>query len=301
MDARRQRATTLDLSHLLGERIPPELFELEWLESLIIRRDDTSGRKALTRLPSDFKRLKALRTLDIAWHSIGDLSPLKGLTQLQWLDCIGNQVTDLSPLEGLIRLKGLYCDFNYVYDLSPLKSLTQLQWLSCLCNQVANLEPVRPAICSGQIEEFYCYGNPIHGLPAELLRSGLLDSIAKELRGYWRELEQGSEPNRDVKVMLVGNGCVGKTTLAYSLLHGHPPPTGINERTHGIVTKELPLELPIGEMLRARLWDCGGQELYHATHRLFLHHDALYLLLWAEETDEAPEEPRHPVSYWLAV
>jgi 50S ribosomal subunit-associated GTPase HflX len=25
----------------------------------------------------------------------------------------------------------------------------------------------------------------------------------------------------------------------------------------------------------------------------------LYLLLWAEETDDDPEEPRHPVSYWL--
>ncbi|MBA3613317.1 MAG: TIR domain-containing protein [Nitrospirales bacterium] len=33
---------------------------------------------------------------------------------------------------------------------------------------------------------------------------------------------------------------------------------------------------------------------------VFLHQQAVFLLLWAEETDEAPDEVHHPVSYWLS-
>lgn len=53
------------------------------------------------------------------------------------------------------------------------------------------------------------------------------------------------------------------------------------------------------EPLTINLWDFGGQEIYHATHRLFLADDSVYLLLWAEDTEEHPDETRHPVSYWL--
>ncbi len=125
--------------------------------------------------------------------------------------------------------------------------------------------------------------------------------MGQALRDYWLDLGQGSEPNRDVKVLFVGNGCVGKSTLAYGLRYGSPPPSPIEERTHAIEvgTMEAPLS-PKGPILRWHLWDFGGQELYHATHRLFLHHQALFLLLWAEETDESENEVRHPVSYWLS-
>ncbi|MEZ5450253.1 MAG: hypothetical protein R3E89_15225 [Thiolinea sp.] len=34
----------------------------------------------------------------------------------------------------------------------------------------------------------------------------------------------------------------------------------------------------------------ADREIYHATHRLFLSDDCLYLLLWAEETEEHPDE-----------
>jgi Leucine-rich repeat (LRR) protein len=229
----------LDLSYLLGAHIPPELFELEWLESLIIRGDDEAGFETLTRLPPDFKRFKSLRELDISSHSIVDLSPLKGLNQLRRLDCSSNQVIDLFPLEDLNQLETLDYGSNQVADLSSLRGLAQLRALDCSRNQVADLKPIRPAICSGQIKKFSCYDDPVHGLPAELLGSHMLDDIAEALRGYWPK--QGGEPNRDVKVKvtLVGNGCVGKTTLAYGLLHRHPPPTGIAERTHGIVTKGI--------------------------------------------------------------
>ncbi|MDR4462331.1 MAG: hypothetical protein MRJ67_17715 [Nitrospirales bacterium] len=112
-------------------------------------------------------------------------------------------------------------------------------------------------------------------------------------------MAQGSAPNRDVKVLLVGNGCVGKSTLGHGLRMGAAPLAPIGQRTHAIEIEIL--ETPLtseGPTLKWHLWDFGGQELYHAAHRLFLHHQAVFLLLWAEEPDEAPADVRHPMSYW---
>ncbi len=100
-------------------------------------------------------------------------------------------------------------------------------------------------------------------------------------------------------MQLVGNGRVGKTTLAYALENRRAPDEDF-ESTHGITLKNIPLTLDgETEPVTLQLWDFGGQEIYHATHRLFLSDDCLYLLLWAEETGEHPDETRHPVSYWL--
>ena len=49
----------------------------------------------------------------------------------------------------------------------------------------------------------------------------------------------------------------------------------------------------------AHFWDFGGQEVYHATHRLFLGRRSLYLLVWATESPDAAHEERHPPQYWL--
>jgi internalin A len=49
----------------------------------------------------------------------------------------------------------------------------------------------------------------------------------------------------------------------------------------------------------AHFWDFGGQEVYHATHRLFLGRRSLYLLVWATESPDAAHEERHPPHYWL--
>ena len=74
------------------------------------------------------------------------------------------------------------------------------------------------------------------------------------------------------------------------------------QSTHGITIKNIPLTLFDGaKPVNLQLWDFGGQEIYHATHRLFLSDDCLYLLVWAEETEEHPDETRHPISYWLEL
>jgi internalin A len=148
------------------------------------------------------------------------------------------------------------------------------------------------------LSELYASGNPVADVPAELLGT-YRDNCLPALRAYWRDLDQAAVRNEVVKVLLVGNGCVGKTTLAHCLAHGHAPHVPVTERTHGIELQTVKLELSQGGHATLHLWDFGGQERYHAMHRLFVHRNALYLLLWAEATDEAADETRHPVGYWL--
>ncbi len=127
------------------------------------------------------------------------------------------------------------------------------------------------------------------------------DDCLENLRNYWQDLAKGTERQQQLKVQLVGNGRVGKTTLAYALEHKRAPSEPFKS-THGIVIKEIQQALDgEDEPVTLQLWDFGGQEIYHATHRLFLSDDCLYLLLWAEETEEHPDETRHPVSYWLEL
>jgi internalin A len=60
------------------------------------------------------------------------------------------------------------------------------------------------------------------------------------------------------------------------------------------------------EPVRLNLWDFGGQDIYHGSHTLFLHGQAIFLLLWTPELEcqttyhEGELSLRHrPLSYWV--
>jgi internalin A len=97
---------------------------------------------------------------------------------------------------------------------------------------------------------------------------------------------------------------VGKTQLSRRLqaLDFNPEiPT-----THGIelnfVKTKVSLESFKGSV-RLNLWDFGGQEIYHGSHTLFLHGQAIFLLLWNPEeektTGKKTDSEHRPIAYWL--
>ncbi|MBK7476679.1 MAG: hypothetical protein IPI11_11945 [Haliscomenobacter sp.] len=76
--------------------------------------------------------------------------------------------------------------------------------------------------------------------------------------------------------------------------------------THGIQIKTLG-----GTDIRFNVWDFGGQEVYHGTHRLFMEAEALQVILFDPKTeasarnnvqveDRSTKEPvfNHPIEYW---
>jgi GTPase SAR1 family protein len=199
------------------------------------------------------------------------------------------------------NLQTLNCGFNQISDLSALSHVPNLQTLFCWNNQISDLSPISNFVMSGQLQGLYLYGNPACGIPSGILGSVGYDNCFENLKNYWLDIDKGKEKQQQLKVQFVGNGRVGKTTLAYALEHKRAPGEPFKS-THGIVIKEIQQALDgEDEPVTLQLWDFGGQEIYHATHRLFLSDDCLYLLLWAEETEENPDETRHPVSYWLEL
>ncbi|QQZ28335.1 TIR domain-containing protein [Thiothrix subterranea] len=240
-----------------------------------------------------------LQTLQCWSNQISDLSPLVHVPNLQTLQCWNNQISDLSPLAHVPNLQILQCWDNQISDLCALAHVPNLQTLSFGNNQISDMSPIYSVVMSEQLQQLSLYGNPACGIPSGILGNHRLDDCLENLKNYWHDLDKGKETQRQLKVQFVGNGRVGKTTLAHALEHKRAPCKPFKS-THGIVIKEIQQALDgEDEPVTLQLWDFGGQEIYHATHRLFLSDDCLYLLLWAEETEEHSDETRHPVSYWL--
>lgn len=115
--------------------------------------------------------------------------------------------------------------------------------------------------------------------PLEVLAQGI-----EAIKQYFLEKEkQGVERLYEAKIVIVGAGESGKTTLIRKLQDpNHPVPNAEDKRTEGIRVTTYPFKgnTKDGEKdIQANIWDFGGQELYHTTHQLFLTADTLYILL----------------------
>jgi internalin A len=83
-------------------------------------------------------------------------------------------------------------------------------------------------------------------------------------------------PLNEGKLILVGRGEVGKTSLVRRLVKDEF--RGDESKTQGINISNWPLECS-SETYRLNIWDFGGQEIMHATHQFFLTERSLYLLV----------------------
>jgi GTPase SAR1 family protein len=95
----------------------------------------------------------------------------------------------------------------------------------------------------------------------------------------------------NAKVVLIGEGTVGKTSLAHRLIEDRYV---VQDRTHGMNVWPLDLPLPPDATLQreALLWDLAGQEDHRLIHRLFLEETALALLLINPQKDDPFAEAR---------
>lgn len=100
----------------------------------------------------------------------------------------------------------------------------------------------------------------------------------------------------NAKVVLLGEGTVGKTSLAHRLIADQYV---IPDRTHGMNVWRLELPLPRDATLEreALLWDLAGQEDYRLIHPLFLQETALALLLVNPQT----ADPFRETGDWLKM
>lgn len=176
-------------------------------------------------------------------------------------------------------------------DIAELKNLTQLD---ISYNQLTSLPPEILELsleinCEYHFEEekgIFLERNPLQNPPIEIVKKG-----REAVLNYFRSLEDEKEPLNEVKVLLVGDGGAGKTSLVKRIfgeeVDGNEPQTqGINIRKWEIENGE--------RKIKANFWDFGGQEIMHATHQFFLSKRSLYILVLDGRKDEKPE-------YWLKL
>jgi internalin A len=277
------------------------------------------------------KDLPHLTQLILSSNKISDLSPLKKLDALTDLRLYNNQISDLSPLKELNVLFSLWLSSNQISDLSPLRALKVLHYLDLSSNQISDLSPL---IHIKKLKYLYLMNNRISRLPRETLdlnlsihwefdesNSGIFleDNPIKSppleiikqgneaVHNYFQELDLAAVQTRllESKLLIVGNGEVGKTTLMRKLKDNtFPVELGKEPTTHGINIE--PWEMDCGfdtgqgprvEKVKLHAWDFGGQEIYHATHQFFLTKRSFYLLVW----EARKEDETFSFDYWLNI
>jgi GTPase SAR1 family protein len=205
----------------------------------------------------------------------------QGLRDAHWAQIAAQN--DLSHLEAL-NLRG-----NQLSQVAGLEKMTRLRHLDLSDNLLEHLELPNPSV----LQHIFLEGNKALATPPpETLAQG-----RREILRYLRDLkEQGSSKLYEAKILVLGAGGSGKTTLRRKLIHGirAAMPTD-EESTHGLEVEDWPFPCPETERFMARVWDFGGQEIYHATHQFFLTQRSLYIVV----TDERRED--NDLSYWLQV
>ncbi len=272
-----------------------------------LRALDLSNCRALQNV-NPLIGLTNLTWLDLSrCPALENVNSLAGLINLTWLDlgnCSGLQNVDV--LKGLTNLTSLnLSNCSSLQNVDVLKGLTDLTHLDLSgCGPLGAFGPIEERLT--KLEKLYLYNSTFNDLPDEVCGEKYENLvIGKGVRAYFDDLKHGAQSDAEVKVFLLGNGCTGKTQLVRKLCDEEFQEEW--DSTHGVQLRQR--ELPVGGMetpARLNLWDFGGQDIYHGSHALFLHRQAVYIVLWNPETenDDSYEENgipmrNHRLAYWL--
>ncbi|MCV6636400.1 COR domain-containing protein [Candidatus Albibeggiatoa sp. nov. NOAA] len=273
--------TYLDLGYNQLSDVSP-LAVLTGLTSLNLERNQLSD-------VSPLATLTALTSLNLERNQLSDVSPLAALTGLTSLGLRYNQLSDVSPLAALTGLTSLGLRYNQLSDVSPLAALTALTSLDLDNNEfLTSLKSIIPLFEKGTT--IYTLGCPITEPPQEIIEQGnaaILD--------YFKKIEQGTEKLYEAKLIIVGEGNAGKTTLANKLIDLDYQLRERELSTEGIDILQWQFEFEQNKTFYVNLWDFGGQEIYHATHQFFLTNRSLYILV----ADDRAENTNF--FYWLQI
>lgn len=131
----------------------------------------------------------------------------------------------------------------------------------------------------------YVVSDTVSDPPFEILLHGT-DAV----NNYYEERTKQSLPLNELKVILVGNGGAGKTSLVKRLMGERFDAR--EKQTHGINIKKWSMCTGCGFEIKLNFWDFGGQQIMHATHQFFLSKRSVYILVLDGRKEEDPE-------YWL--
>ena len=243
----------------------------------------------LSKLPPEIGQLSVLTKLNLSKNQLSTLpSAIGQLTALTSLNLSDNRLSTL-PLE-----------------IGQLSALTQI---NLYCNRLSTLPPELLRLLS--LKHLYLQGNSLLGIPDSILGPTLeevFDSIAMsrkeparpaDILNYYFARQKAAAAGtlrevNEIKVMLVGRGGAGKTSLR-RFFKGLPHDPDEKE-TPGIALDDFTLDCG-GQSIGVHLWDFAGQEITHALHHFFLTEGCVYLLV----LDPRSNTEMKDAMYWLGL
>ncbi|EMI55076.1 leucine-rich repeat domain-containing protein [Rhodopirellula sallentina] len=325
----------LNLSENNIEVLPNEISDLEELEILKVSMNSLKtlpsnlrGLKSLAELdlaendlvglPESLSFVRSLKTIDVRCNkiqslpgSLGDLHDLRELklqgnrieqlpesigklTDLNFVDLSENRLTFLpDQIAGLKSLRRISLKSNNLLTIpASIGELSELASLDLSNNRLSSLPR---SVSSLDRIELRLHGNPIPDSMKAAHEAGW-DAFCAFLQGVSTDGIRLYE----AKMLLIGEGGVGKTSLVEALL-GKEFVDG-RKTTHGIELKQLVLDHPDdvdddgnATSISLNTWDFGGQKVYRVTHQFFYSPRALYVIVW--EARRGVENSR--VEEWL--
>ncbi|XP_074662515.1 uncharacterized protein LOC141915032 [Tubulanus polymorphus] len=222
------------------------------------------------RHPEALRHLESLSTLRIIDCGLLKMIETIEMRSLEVLDISHNRVQVLPrSLSQSKMLKVLRCNHNSLLhlpmDIGHLaESLIELRVHT---NKLSSL-PASIAMLS-KLESFTYHNNRLHNIPSDLQNAPF-----SEIKKYLKALLTDPVPNTTVKMLLVGQEGVGKTTMVKALkrqswFYDDPMEVG---KTDGIDISSF----KIGDVT-LRCFDCGGDADFNETHNFFMTSQTIYL------------------------
>jgi hypothetical protein len=298
------RLELLDLRHSTITELP------DWIGELSRLRDLNLADAALTRLPATIGRLTELCRLDVRGNRLTGLpAEAAGLAHLESLWLSRNGLAELpDAVRGLKALTGLAIRDNQLAAVPGwISELTGLTWLALAGNQLTEVPAALadlPRLIELDLSDNALTTVPsrlgdraydlldLSGNPLDPTLQAAYDAGPADLRAYLRLLREDAAEVREAKLILVGEGDVGKSCLLGAL---REEPWRSRDTTHGIEIKPLDVRDGIAPPLRLNGWDFSGQPEYRPTHQLFFTAPAVYLVVWKPRVGVE----RSYVRYWI--
>lgn len=269
-----------------------------------LRRADLSGCSQLTEITSWPDSLQDLRLNNCSeLSSLPDPWPA-GLTHLE-----------IQHVRKLIQLP----NFADVIDYLDLRWTAGWNTLPpTLVELLTSRQPPRTLLL---------YGSRLSVPPASEHGKDPDENVAHQTAEYFQHVNRlGAGEADQAKVLILGNGDAGKSCLASNLM-GHVQDyrkkkkqlaaQGRSISTHGVqFWRKDNFSARIAgnfRMAPLQIWDFGGQEIYHNTHRLFISRGSVFVVVWdpAEQAgslssgsgttpaDSNYLDVKRPLRYWL--
>ena len=291
--------TNLDLSENQISKIEA-LKDLKSLTNLYLKNNQISKIEAL-------KNLKKLTILDLSENQISEIEVLKDLKSLTYLYLYENQISKIEALKNLKKLTILDLSDNQISEIETLKKLKNFTELYLSKNQISKIEALKDLkslitldLSGNKIKNFpkwlierdmditfneYLFlgfsvrNNPIENIPIEIIEEG-----NGAIKDYLDSLGEYAKPINEIKVIFLGDGAVGKTSLMKYLIGKEFDRNEL--QTHGINIEEL----ECNNGVKMKIWDFGGQDIMHHTHQFFLTQKSVYIVVLNAREDNNAEK-----------